>query len=556
MKPRITRLLDYFNGIIGRANIWILIFITFFLVIGIVTLHNYGLTWDEGLGDLFFGERYFQYFISFDQKYLDFNTDIKSLSNLPLHLFLSPFHNVPEEFPPLADTFSAVTMYIFSYRLKLLNPIDGFHLFTVFLSSLFLWIMYRFAESRIGKFGGFMSILFLATFPRFWADMHFNAKDIPEMIFFSLVVMSYWSWYEKPSLQKALYTGALLGCSLGIKANAIFIIPILLASIFPWSFDRKGLCVFLNHFKKYFWHYFLFVISSISVYLLSWPYLYTDTLSRLKSYWVYIFSQGGRSSYTWNIDPIRQVLTTMPEFMLLVMVISMIFVINQILREKAPFWRLLFFWAIIPIIRVSIPGAVNFDGIRHFLEFLPAVALICGYGTSRIISEASKKWHIPKITLHICLLVLQISNIIQINIIYYPYLHLYYNEFVGGLAGAKEKFLGTEATDYWASSYRQGMQWIDQNVPIGSPVTVLIAPWIVNLSAPVMLRPDIQVISKPLDSNIVQQSKVPFYVMFITREGFASDEINFTRQHAILVYQLFVDKVQILCIYKFGGIKD
>ena len=150
---------------------------------GIATLKNYGLTWDEGLGNLFFGERYFHYFRTFDEVFLDFKADLSDVKQYPLHLFLSPFRNVPNEFPPVADTLSAMTMYLVSYRLGWINPIDGFHLLTVLLAGGFLYSLYRFSEKRIGKAVAWLAMLFLAFFPRFWADMHFNVKDVPQTIF-------------------------------------------------------------------------------------------------------------------------------------------------------------------------------------------------------------------------------------------------------------------------------------------------------------------------------------------------------------------------------------
>ncbi len=538
-----------------NANLWAGLVVILFLFSGILTLHRYGLTWDEGLGNLFFGERYFRYFTSFNPKYLDFKADLNSLSVYPLHLYNSPFHDRPNEFPPLADTLSAASMYLFSYGLKWMNPIDGFHLFTVLLAAIFLWVLYRFAKPRLGKFAALMAILFLGTFPRFWANMHFNVKDVPETIFFGLVLMAFWSWYEKPTLIKALLAGILMGCALSVKANAIFIIPILLLSIFPWSLDRSKLKNTLMHFVKYGWHYLIMTAGSIMVYVLSWPYLYTDTFSRLKSYWAYILTQGDRTGgQQWNIGPLREALTTMPEFMLLASTIGIIVVINRILRDKSPFWRLLLFWAIIPLLRASIPGAVNFDGIRHFLEFVPAVALIAGYGVSRTAHILAEKIHFPKLSVQTGLLLLLIVNQVQINLKFYPFQYLYYNEFVGGLQGARAKFLGAEASDYWASSYRQGLEWLSQNAPANSSVHALIAPWIVELSAPVFLRPDIQVVSQLPDFSIMKQSRDPYYLMFILRGGGDSqDEIDYTTQHANLVYQVITDHVPILEIYKFGG---
>ncbi len=507
------------------------------------------------MGNLFFGERYLRYFTSFNPKYLDFKADLKSLSDLPLHLYLSPFHDSPNEFPPLADTLSAASMYLFSYFLKWLNPIDGFHLFTVVLAAIFLWVLYRFAEPRLGKFSALMAVLFLATFPRFWADMHFNVKDVPETVTFGLVLMCYWSWFEKPSVKKALGTGLLMGCALAIKANAIFIVPILLLSVLPLSFRTDELRSRFTHFKHYLWHYLLMGIATIVVYILSWPYLYTDTLGRLKSYWIYIYSQGGRGlSNLWNIDPLRQVVTTMPELMLLAVVIGLGFVLQRLWKDKTPFWRFLLAWALIPILRASIPGTVNFDGIRHFLEFVPAVALIAGFGISKIVSALARYRPKLQLAMHAAVLFLLVANLVQINLLFYPYLHLYYNVFVGGFAGARDKFLGSEASDYWAASYRQGMEWINQNGPANSYINALIAPWIVEISGPVILRQDIKIVSQLPDFSLMDQSPDPYFLMFILRSGGSSqDEIDYIQQHEQPVYRVVVDHVPILVIYQFGG---
>ena len=45
------------------------------LVAGFVGIHQTNVTWDEAVGDLFFGQRYFSFFTTFDARYLDFRAD-------------------------------------------------------------------------------------------------------------------------------------------------------------------------------------------------------------------------------------------------------------------------------------------------------------------------------------------------------------------------------------------------------------------------------------------------------------------------------------------------
>jgi hypothetical protein len=55
----------------------------------------------------------------------------------------------------------------------------------------------------------------------------------------------------------------------------------------------------------------------------------------------------------------------------------------------------------------------------------------------------------------------------------HPYQSSYFNEFVGGVAGAEGRY----ETDYWISSYREAMLWINERAAQkeGRPLRVLIA---------------------------------------------------------------------------------
>ena len=66
-----------------------LIVLVFFLT-ATLTLKNYGISWDEGLGNLFFGERYMYYFLTFQEKYLDFKANIFKYTKT-FNLYPSPF---------------------------------------------------------------------------------------------------------------------------------------------------------------------------------------------------------------------------------------------------------------------------------------------------------------------------------------------------------------------------------------------------------------------------------------------------------------------------------
>jgi Dolichyl-phosphate-mannose-protein mannosyltransferase len=539
-----------------RSTNWVICFFVFlFILSGVITLPNYGITWDEGLGNLFFGEKNVHYLTSFDPRNLNINIDLSPGLPKDLALNLSPWRQQPFDFPALTDVPPTITKNIFSYWLKWLNPIDGFHLYTILLAGLFLWFFFRFAASRLGKFAAFLALLFLGTFPRFWGDMHFNIKDVPETVFFSLTLMTYLVWYESPSWKKALVAGVLMGCSVGVKANGIFIPFFLLAAIVPWRVAKQSWLDFLGHFRKYYLHYGIMVLTSVGVYILSWSFLYANPFLGLKHYWGDIFRVATVGGDHWQIGPLLQTVTTMPEIMLIFLGIGLAFVIGQLFRENKTFWRLMLVWLIFPILRLSIPGGVNFDGIRHFLEFVPAAALIAGFGLERSIHWVAAKQWIPQWSAKLIALTLILANLFQIYFLFFPYLHLYYNQFTGGLSGAREKFLGREATDYWAGSYRPGMEWLNENAPPNSRLVVLVANWVAYIEAPVLLRSDIQIVNSMPDGPEMQASTEAYYIMFILRAdlGNAKDEVGYTMSRGTLVHQIVVDHVPVLYIYRFGG---
>lgn len=530
------------------CDISALCFIVLFLLFGIMTLPQYGLSWDEGLGNLFFGERYFNYLTSFDSKYLDFNNPNLEIHKRSLNLFYSPFRLSPHEFPPIADTLSGLTMEIFAYRFPLLDPIDAFHIMKVLLCGVFLWFLYSFAKPRLGSAKAFLAVSFLGSFPRFWGDMHFNPKDIPETIFFSLTIIAFYLWFEKPTWKWAIATGILFGLSLSIKANAIFL-PIIIVLVFlPWLFTRRPWKSVLSDLRKYQSHLILMLSSAFLVHVLSWPYLYINPL-RLFGYYKYIFSQGGRNITGWNPDPLLQTITTMPEVMLAFLLIGFIFALLRIHSANSPLLLMLIVWITFPIFRNSLPGMANFDGIRHFEEFLPGACLLAAYGgvclveyLNRIKPSLSRLWACS-------LFLLVIGNTANIYIRYWPYEYLYYNSLVGGLKGANREYGFPEATDYWGVSYRNGIKWLNANAEPESGIYISVAEWCVEIPKDLWLRKDIKTIPfKSIKENV--RTGHPTYVMFVTRENWYDSVAVFCEQNLFPLHEITVDGLPILKIYR------
>lgn len=550
------------------VDILAFVFCIGYLAVGILTLPQFGLTWDEGLGNLFYGHRYFYYFTSLNQKYLDYTITLEIDSIDGVDLSRSVIRDASFAFPPLADTLSAVTMHVFSVSLNWLDPVDGFHLFKVGLASVLLWILYRNITPRFDKLTGWTAMLFLGLFPRFWADMHFNPKDIPTLIVFAFTVFAYIDWFEKSdklnfksAVPGSLLVGVLFGAGLAIKANIVFLVPILLLGIIPWSIDYKKWQATIKHFKKFWAHYFLMACVGLFIYAGSWPpYENGGPLIRISKYWESMFQLGTGAAYfapkklglgsLINKEPLWQVYGTTPEVMLVFLVAGLIFIFRNIKANQSAFDKTLLIWLFFPIFRVSFPNMHNFDGIRHFMEYVPAAAIIAGYGAACCIKLLNQIYGFRySVTTGVVILAM-LLNIADASRIYYPYLHLYYNRISGGLSEAQKLGYDGAGTDYWASSYRQGLEWINSNAEPQAQLMIPVGWWIVDITANQWLRSDITVVPLKKGINGLISSNKTSYLMFITRPGFYNGVTTYCIENLHPIHEIVVDGVSILSIYR------
>ena len=143
-------------------------------------------------------------------------------------------------------------------------------------------------------------------------------------------------------------------------------------------------------------------------------------------------------------------------------------------------------------------------------------------------------------------------NIYWIGIRYYPYQYIYYNSLVKGLAGAEKVFGIDEATDYWSVSYRQGMNWLNNNTTGDISLYVPYCDWLVRLPRHIWLRPGINIIDEEKAVKLLNE-KTPFYVFLVNEPRYSRKIANYSAENVKPVYEVIVDKVPILFIYKVTG---
>jgi hypothetical protein len=108
--------------------------------------------------------------------------------------------------------------------------------------------------------------------------------------------------------------------------------------------------------------------------------------------------------------------------------------------------------------------------MRHALFVLPALALLAGFGAASLLARARAGG--PRRAAAAGLLAacaLPLPTLVKLH----PYQMTYFNAAVGGLAGAGGRY----ETDYWLSSYKEAIEWVNQRAAErgGRPLNILVA---------------------------------------------------------------------------------
>jgi hypothetical protein len=546
-----------------RAVPWLLAGLL--VLIGATQLDQYSVTWDEALGDLFFGDRYFSYFTSLDRDYLDFSAEPHPAGRTP-DLSASPFRNRPWEYYPLVNVLGAACTALLHRGLGVLDPFDAFHAVNLLLGALFLIGFYRFVERRRDSACATLAVLLLFTAPRIVVHLLANTKDFPELVLFGAALLVFVGALERGSIRALLLAGMLTGAALATKANALFLAPIfLLAVLATGAWSRFG------GWRKLTAGGVAAALLALAIPLLSWPYLWSAPIEHATLHLQYIAGQVNQVRAESLLSPLAAIAFTTPLPWLLLALWGVVPTVRAA-RRREPLAVVVLAWIAVTIGRMYLPGAVNFDGVRHFLELFPALALLALEGAQSLAAVLDQRIGNQvrggRRTLWAAIACLAVIAQIAPTVRLHPHQIAYWNVLTGGTSGAFERGL-PQAGDYWALSYRQGMRWLNENAEPGARLGVPIVEHAVRLTAPVRLRSDIQLLdlSSPTSPRIPPEfvgyllqmaaadPDLPIYVMFVRRDDWSNPVMEFCRTQLEPVYEIEVDGAAILQIFRLPAVE-
>lgn len=523
---------------------WPLLLAGIFLLVGLLTLKDYGINWDEP-AHFMRGQAYLHYFLTGKKNYdnlpklkihypkndryvlkdkIDFEDDRQFRRSLYQsdHWNGEWFFQNDTPHPPLNDILAALSNFIFYQKLGVLPDVEAYHFFEILAAAILVFLVVWWAKETHGNWAGLVAGVSLALSPLFWAESHYNIKDPIEACFFGLTIYGFWKAVKRDSFGWMMASSIFFGLALGTKLNIIFVVLIIL----PWLlFSKKKLS------RKILSSLLIYPLIAFLIFFISWPYLWPKPLQGLIEVWQYYRGIGVSSGGGFNFYPFEAIIFTTPLVILFLFLVGFIFA-----KDNVSFlWQL---WFLVPILRVILPGTVIYGGLRQIMEFLPAMALLTGLGAEKL----------RKINFRFLIIIFFFFGLLVIKLFQlHPNEGFYFNFLIGGLKGASEKNFPNWGLSL-GNEYRQGIEWFNKNAPQDSNLTL--ARGLLSNIPRIWIRPDINF----GDYYFSGQEKKGEYIMALTHQGWEDwipEQATYLKKLKPL-YELKVEEVTVLAIWKNG----
>jgi hypothetical protein len=207
----------------------------------------------------------------------------------------------------------------------------------------------------------------------------------------------------------------------------------------------------------------------------AWPYLHGAPLERL---WesVTVMSRypwGGDILYIghivhpdklpWHYVPLLLgIQLTLPTVLLAVVGILFGTLRAVRIKDRMPEAVALMAWLAVPTVSVILLNSTLYGNFRQLLFITPPLFVFAGIALDLLFARLRSRAIRSLIVL--AALAPGIIGILQVH----PYEYVYYNELVGGVRGAFQSY----ELDYWCTSYREAMAWINDHAPPNAAVVV------------------------------------------------------------------------------------
>jgi 4-amino-4-deoxy-L-arabinose transferase-like glycosyltransferase len=455
--------------------------VLFGLTLILLTFRDYGINWDENV-QARYGEAVLSYFRS------GFS-DLRHKETGDLRYYGPLFELVAALLPgtSVEDRFV------------------GRHLFIALTALLGVVAVIRIASQTSGAWAAVVATLALCTMPRFYGHAFINSKDIPfacALAWCVLAIIRYWN-QATPRLRHVLALGASAGVTIAMRPAGLPVIAVLFlvgaaykAATVPgkqWALSALGRRL-RDGMGALAIAWFLMVAF--------WPYAHENPL--LNPLRAVAYGSSFPIEYKVLFEGLTYSSLELPRTYLIKYLViatpipTLVVATAGLVALALGWWRsrksnwglavlLVLAWLLAPPALFAILRPNVYDGMRHFLFLLPALALVAGMGTQQILTWVRGKR--ARAAVIGCILALVTTPALALFRLH-PYQMTFFNSLVGGLEGAN----GNYETDYWLLSYKEAAAWINERVradPTSTPTVLVAANGVSKHCASAFLDPNV-----------------------------------------------------------------
>jgi hypothetical protein len=515
------------------------------LIVGLVTAPQYGVTSDEPV--IYYGGEWQWWALgSQDPNRWKFKQDAP-----PEFRAKTPWTTHPDgvghwAFPGFAG-FVAAGVAKLARHLPGYNAVDAVHAGIVLLHAIFLFAFAVYLARLLGLRRALLAAALTALYPTAFSHSHYNVKDWPTVGFYALTLVSLAAGLLENRARFVLQSGVWLGLGVACKANPIFTVPtaiLWLAVSWRLVFPKGGE---LPTRKLVGALGLLPWVALLTLYA-AWPYLRSGTPSevweRFSDMVKLIVERGQTGRDWWSAYSSLMVGTLSPPIYLLGLGLA---AWSWAGRQRVDRAVLLLggVWLALPLLRIAVPHSNYYDSNRHFLEYVPALALLAAMGLDFAIARGwtflvARKVELSRFGRWAPSAALGAATLVAAWPVasYFPYESTYYNLFVGGFGGAQRRHItapfcaGMEwwcpdsESDYWGYSLRNAVRDVNRDAPANSAVYPC-----GNLVGPLMKWAELRG-----DLRITGRDQAEYFILIPRRPFCGEDDQRYIRENGLPVH--------------------
>jgi 4-amino-4-deoxy-L-arabinose transferase-like glycosyltransferase len=406
---------------------------------------------------------------------------------------ISKYWGISHEHPPLSKVWSGFTWLIARH---FLDDLTAHRLGNMLIAGGLVSLLFLMVRRHYGRTAGLVAGSALLTMPRFFFHAHLAAIDVPVTAMIFAVIFTFWLGYGEPGLKWTLLLGFVYGLALATKINAL-LIPTIALPVWTLFFWRR-LYLFIQLALMY--------LIGITVFILSWPWLYHDLWNHLTTYvgfmttgrfpvWQYYFGKVFTPP-PWHFPFIITFLVVPFSIFLLAMVGAISMMRHQ---EDRPLGGLLLIATFFCLAIFTSGLGQVFDNERFMMPVFPYLAALAGVGFIRTVPVVEKFLANSRIRLSAQQLVAVMIMVVfaphlLLAFDLYPHLLSYYSEAIGGVYGAKKLRL---ETTYWCETYFDVLPYLNTHAAPGAVINAECQDVLIYYQLHGLLRPDLQIANGP-----------------------------------------------------------